>query len=115
MVRETAGDAVKIMLDANQQWILPQAIKVCTRLQQINPYWIEEPPILIMCWHIKSQAAAIAPTKLALGEHVPNRIIFKNYLQSNCVGFIQADAVRVGGVSKFITISLLCKNLEFHL
>ena len=52
MVRETAGDAVKIMLDANQQWTLPQAVKVCTRLQQINPYWIEEPPIPIMCWHI---------------------------------------------------------------
>ena len=58
----------------------------------------------------KSQAAAIAPTKLALGEHVPNRIIFKNYLQSNCASFIQADAVRVGGISEFITISLRCKK-----
>jgi len=110
MVRETAGDAVKIMLDANQQWSLPQAIKVCTRLQQINPFWIEEPTHPDDVLAHKKLAAAIAPTKLALGEHVPNRIIFKNYLQSNCASFIQADAVRVGGVSEFITISLLCKK-----
>jgi L-fuconate dehydratase len=51
--------------------------------------------------------------KLALGELVPNRIIFKNYLQTGCAGFIQVDAVRVGGVSEFITVSLLCKNTAY--
>jgi L-fuconate dehydratase len=45
-----------------------------------------------------------------LGEHVPNRIIFKNYLQTKCAGFMQADAVRLGGVSEFITVSLLCRK-----
>ena len=49
----------------------------------------------------------LAPTKLALGEHVPNRIVFKNYLQARCAGFIQVDAVRVAGVSEFIAVSLL--------
>ena len=43
-------------------------------------------------------ANEIAPTKLALGEHVPNRVIFKNYLQSGCMHFNQVDAVRVGGM-----------------
>ncbi|MBS1577270.1 MAG: mandelate racemase, partial [Bacteroidetes bacterium] len=41
-----------------------------------------------------------------------NRILFKNYLQTGSAGFIQADAVRVGGVSEFITISLLCKKFN---
>ena len=48
--------------------------------------------------------------KLALGEHVPNRIIFKNYLQARCAGFIQVDAVRVAGVSEFLAVSLLSKK-----
>lgn len=55
-------------------------------------------------------AKAIAPVKLALGEHVPNKIIFKNYLQSGSASFMQVDAVRVGGVSEFIAVSLLCKK-----
>ena len=110
LVREIAGDNIKIMLDANQQWTLPQAIKICCELKRMNPYWIEEPTYPDDISAHKTLAAVIAPTKLALGEHVPNRIIFKNYLQSNCVAFIQADAVRLGGVSEFITVSLLCRK-----
>lgn len=110
MVREVAGDDVKIMLDANQQWTLPQALIICRQLQSMNPYWIEEPTHPDDVEAHKVLAASIAPVKLALGEHVPNRIVFKNYLQSKCAGFIQVDAVRVGGVSEFITVSLLCRK-----
>lgn len=110
IVREEAGNNVKVMLDANQQWTLPQALSMCNELQAMNPYWIEEPTHPDDVLAHKTLADAIAPTKLALGEHVPNRIIFKNYLQTGCAGFIQVDAVRVGGVSEFITVSLLCKK-----
>jgi len=109
IVREEVGDDNKIMLDANQQWTLPQALKICNRLKSMNPYWIEEPTHPDDILAHKTLANSIAPVKLALGEHVPNRIIFKNYLQTGCAGFIQVDAVRVGGVSEFITVSLLCK------
>ena len=39
-----------------------------------------------------------------------HRVIFKNYLQAKCAGFIQVDAVRVAGVSEFLAVSLLCKK-----
>ena len=110
LVRETAGDDIKIMLDANQQWNLPQALSVCKRLAPMNPYWIEEPTHPDDVLGHLTLAREIAPLKLALGEHVPNRVIFKNYLQSASAGFIQVDAVRVGGVSEFITVSLLCRK-----
>lgn len=110
IVREVAGDAVKVMLDANQQWTLPQALKICKSLQSMNPYWIEEPTHPDDVIAHKTLAEAIAPTKLALGEHVPNKVLFKNFLQVHCAGFMQVDAVRVGGVSEFITISILCKK-----
>lgn len=112
IVREVAGADIKVMLDANQQWTLPQAIKICTELQRMNPYWIEEPTHPDDVLAHATLAKAIAPTKLALGEHVPNRIIFKNYLQTGSAGFMQVDAVRVGGVSEFITVSLLCRKFN---
>jgi len=31
------------MVDANQQWTLSQALDICARLKEINPFWIEEP------------------------------------------------------------------------
>lgn len=110
IVREAAGGHARIMLDANQQWTLPRALEVCKALQSMQPYWIEEPthPDDVLAHRVLAEQ--LAPTKLALGEHVPNRIIFKNYLQMATAGFIQVDAVRVGGVSEFITISLLCRK-----
>jgi len=110
IVREVAGDNVKVMLDANQQWNLPQAIAICNDLKSMNPYWIEEPTHPDDVLAHKTLADAISPLKLALGEHVPNKVIFKNYLQTRSASFIQVDAVRVGGVSEFITVSLLCKK-----
>lgn len=110
IVREVAGDSAKVMLDANQQWTLPQAIDICLKLKDMNPYWVEEPTHPDDVLAHKTLADAVKPVKLALGEHVPNKIIFKNYLQTGCASFIQVDAVRVGGVSEFITVSLLCKK-----
>jgi len=110
IVREVAGGDVKVMLDANQQWTLPQALSICKELQSMQPYWIEEPTHPDDVLSHMTLADTIAPIKLALGEHVPNKVIFKNYLQADCAGFIQVDAVRVGGVSEFITVSLMCKK-----
>ncbi len=109
LVRKIAGDDATIMFDANQQWNLPQAIDICRSLQDLNPYWIEEPthPDDIQA-HVT--LAKQVPIKIALGEHVPNKIIFKNFLQSGCMSFNQVDAVRVGGISEFILISLLSKK-----
>lgn len=110
IVREVAGETACVMVDANQQWTLPQALDICQRLRLINPFWIEEPTHPDDVLGHKTLADAIAPTKLALGEHVPNRVVFKNYLQAECAGFIQPDAVRVAGVSEFIVVSLLCRK-----
>ena len=112
IVREAAGPDARVMVDANQQWTLPQALEVCRRLAAIDPYWIEEPthPDDVRAHQVLAQA--IAPTRLALGEHVPNRVVFKNYLQAGCVGFNQVDVVRVAGVSEFIAISMLCRAFE---
>lgn len=110
IVREVAGDNARVMVDANQQWTLPQALDICQKLRVINPFWIEEPTHPDDVLGHKTLADAIAPTKLALGEHVPNRVVFKNYLQAKCAGFIQVDAVRVAGVSEFLAVSLLCKK-----
>jgi L-fuconate dehydratase len=110
IVREAAGPNARVMVDANQQWTLPQALDVCARLSAINPFWIEEPTHPDDVLAHKTLADAIAPVKLALGEHVPNRVIFKNYLQTGSAGFIQVDAVRVAGVSEFLAVSLLSRK-----
>ncbi len=109
LLRKIAGDRATIMFDANQQWNLPEAISLCEKLQKLDPFWIEEPthPDDITA-HV--ELVKKVNIKLALGEHLPNKVMFKNFLQSGCMSFNQVDAVRVGGVSEFILISLLSKK-----
>ena len=110
LVRAAAGDDATVMLDCNQQWTLPRALDLCRRLADIRPLWIEEPTHPDDVLGHQSLARAIAPIKLALGEHVPNRVLFKNFLQADAVHFVQADCTRLAGVSEFLAVSLLARK-----
>lgn len=107
IVRDTVGDEARLMVDCNQQWTLPKALRVCRELAPMSLYWIEEPthPDDVMAH--QALARAIAPVAIAVGEHIPNRVLFKNFIQAGAAHFIQVDCVRVGGISEFIAVSLL--------
>jgi len=110
MLPELAGPEALIMLDANQQWTLPAALKACQALCAVSPFFIEEPTHPDDIEAHRRLAKAIAPTPIALGEHVPNRIMFKNFMQAGAVHFVQADCTRVAGISEFLTVSLLARK-----
>ena len=109
-LRETVGPDIRVMLDANQQWSLPRAVDICNQLASMDPYWIEEPTHPDDVFAHRELARAIAPVKLAAGEAVPNRVMFKNLLQAEAMYFVQVDVTRVAGVSEFIAVSLLARK-----
>jgi L-fuconate dehydratase len=110
MLRDLVGPDALVMLDANQQWNLPSAMTMCKSLRDMAPYFIEEPTHPDDVGAHKTLAEAIAPIPIALGEHVPNRILFKNFIQAGAVHFVQVDCTRVAGVSEFLTVSLLARK-----
>ncbi len=110
LVREAAGKSARIMVDANQQWSVPQAIEFARSTRDLDLYWIEEPTHPDDILGHRTIAEAVAPVRIAAGEHVPNRVVFKNYLQAEAMAVCQVDAVRVAGVSEFIVVSLLARK-----
>ena len=112
LIREVAGAEARIMLDVNQQWTLTEAIRNCKALAPMNPYWVEEPTHPDDILAHQTLARAIHPIPVALGEHVPNVVMFKNFLQAGAARFIQVDCVRVGGISEFILVSLLARKFN---
>ena len=110
MLRECIGNCRSLMFDANQSWGLPTALAMCRQLATFQPLWIEEPthPDDIGA-HVRL-AEEIAPVRIAAGEHIPNRILFKNFMQAGALHYVQADCTRLGGVSEFLTVSLLAKK-----
>lgn len=110
MLRELVGPEALVMLDVNQQWTLPQAVRMCQALRPMSPYWIEEPTHPDDIHAHQALAAEIAPIRIALGEHVPNRIMFKNFMQARALHFVQADCTRLAGIAEFLTVSLLARK-----
>jgi L-fuconate dehydratase len=112
MLREVVGDSGILMFDANQRWNAPEAIRKCRALASFRPLWIEEPTHPDdMHAHVEL-ARAIAPVRIAAGEHIPNRIMFKNYFLYGGIHFVQADCTRLAGVSEFIAVSLMAKKFQ---
>ena len=107
IMREEIGYDRKLMMDANQYWDVGQAIAYMKRLSRFEPWWIEEPTSPDDVLGHAAIARAIAPIKVATGEHVQNRIIFKQLLQANAIGFCQIDAARLGGVNEVLAVLLM--------
>ena len=110
MLRDLIGRDRLMMLDVNQQWTAPVAERMCRALQPLEPFWIEEPTHPDDLLAHQGLAQRIAPTRIALGEHLPNRVAFKNFIAGGAVHFVQADCTRLAGVSEFLTVSLLARK-----
>ncbi len=105
--REAVGPDVRIAIDANQRWDVTQAIAWIRELERFDPYWVEEPtsPDDILGHSVIRQS--VAPVKVATGEHVQNRIVFKQLIQARALDIVQIDSARVGGVNENLAILLL--------
>jgi len=105
--REAVGDGVRIAVDANQRWDVQPAIDWMRRLAPYDPYWIEEPTSPDDILGHAAVRRALRPIKVATGEHIANRVVFKQLLQAGSVDIVQIDSARVGGINENIAILLL--------
>jgi L-fuconate dehydratase len=111
-LRESIGESGALMFDANQRWNLPVAIRMSRALALYRPSWIEEPTHPDDVHAHAVLAREIAPIKIAAGEHIPNRVVFKNFMQASALHYVQADCTRLAGVSEFLTVSFLAKKFS---
>jgi len=107
ILREELGDENVLMMDANQVWGVREAIARTRELAAFDPLWIEEPTSPDDVLGHRAIAAAVAPVAVATGEHVPNRVMFKQLLQAGAIGYCQIDACRLGGVNEVLAVLLL--------
>jgi L-fuconate dehydratase len=107
IVREEIGPQRRLMMDANQVWDVPEAIERTQRLAEFEPYWMEEPTSPDDVLGHAAIARAIAPVRVATGEHCHNRVMFKQLMQAEALGVCQIDACRLGGVNEVLAVLLL--------
>jgi L-fuconate dehydratase len=107
IVREAIGPDRRLMLDANQVWGVEQAIEAAHKLAEVDPWWLEEPTSPDDILGLQRIREAIAPIGIATGEHVHNRVMFKQLLQAGAIDFCQIDSCRLGGVNEVLAVLLM--------
>jgi len=107
LTREAVGPDIRIAVDANQAWGVQEAILWSRQLAPFDPYWIEEPTSPDEIIGHAAIRRAIAPVKVATGEHVHNQVMFKQMLQAGSMDVLQLDASRTAGVTENVAILLL--------
>jgi L-fuconate dehydratase len=107
VAREAVGPDIRLAIDANQRWDVNEAIEWVNELAPFEPYWIEEPTSPDDVLGHATVRKGVAPVKVATGEHVQNRVVFKQLFQAGAIDVAQIDACRVGGVNENIAILLM--------
>jgi L-fuconate dehydratase len=111
ILRRALGPEARLMLDTNQAWGVDQAIAEMGALAEVDPWWIEEPTSPDDILGHRRIKEAIAPVRVATGEHVPNRVVFKQLLQLGAIDVCQLDACRLAGVNEVVAVLLLAAEL----
>jgi len=109
LVREEIGPERTLMIDANQQWDVAEAIARVGELAEFRPWWIEEPtsPDDVLGHAAIAKAVRELGIGVATGEHCANRILFKQLLQARAIDFCQIDSCRLGGVNENLAVILM--------
>lgn len=107
IARAEVGPDMRIAIDANQRWDRDQAIEWIRALEPFDLAWVEEPTSPDDVLAHAAIARAVAPVRIATGEHGMSRVLFKQLLQADATAIVQIDSTRVAGVNEIIAILLL--------
>jgi L-fuconate dehydratase len=109
LVRDEIGANRTLMIDANQQWEVAEAIERVRELAPLAPWWIEEPtsPDDVLGHATIAKAVRGLGVGVATGEHCANRVLFKQLFQAQAIDFCQIDSCRLGGVNENLAVILM--------
>jgi L-alanine-DL-glutamate epimerase-like enolase superfamily enzyme len=106
-IREIIG-ARPLMVDANQGWDIAHATRAINAYAPLDPYWVEEPLLSDdVAGHARLRALVRAP--IAIGENVYTLQQFNHFLSRGACDFVQADVVRVGGITPYLDVAALAR------
>ncbi|MBV1706219.1 MAG: mandelate racemase/muconate lactonizing enzyme family protein [Hyphomicrobiales bacterium] len=107
-VRAHLGDDFPLMVDANQQWDRPSAMRMGRLFERFNLIWIEEP---LDCYDAAGHAALAAAldTPIATGEMLTSVQEHWEFIRQNGCDFLMPDGPRIGGITPFLKTATLAE------
>jgi len=103
-VRKALGPGFEIMTDANQGFMLDEAIRRAGRFADLDLAWIEEPLAADdLDGHIRLSRSTSTP--VAIGESVYSIRHFREYMAKGACSIVQVDVARIGGITPWLKVA----------
>lgn len=114
LVRDTLGTQVRLMVDVNQAWDVPTAVRFANAVADADLYWLEEP---VDAEDFEGLAAVrrSAPMAIAAGETVYGVAPFDAMVRAGSADVLQPDLMRAGGITGFLEIASLARAARLRL
>ena len=93
-VRSIIGRDLRLMVDANQTFALPEAIRRGRVYQELGCYWFEEPLRADNHAHL-AELASVLDIRIASGENDFGKRQFRDLFERRAVDVVQPDASRL--------------------
>lgn len=105
-LREALGEEIRLFIDANTILDVPTAVRLGKRLEPYDIFWFEEPlPLRDHDGHELLSRQISIP--LANGENFFGIADCDPYIRRRLVSYMQADVIRVGGITEWLRIAAL--------
>jgi D-galactarolactone cycloisomerase len=109
VIRRAVGPGVAIMLDANQGWNLPTAVRAARLCAPHDIFWLEDP----MPWYDERQTLArlreATDIPIAAGETEVNPFGVRTLLAEGLVDYLIIDATWAGGLTTWRKAAVLAE------
>ena len=103
-VRKAVGSGFEIMTDANQGFMLDEAIRRAERLRDLDLAWIEEPLAADnIDGHVRLSRSTATP--IAIGESLYSIRHLREYMAKGACSIVQVDVARIGGITPWLKVA----------
>jgi L-alanine-DL-glutamate epimerase-like enolase superfamily enzyme len=109
--RNAVGPGFEIMVDANQAFTVPEAIRRARHYEALDLAWFEEPlPAEDLGGHVRLSQSTSLP--IAVGESIYHPSHFREYLAAGACSIVQADVARIGGITPWLKVAHLAETFN---
>jgi D-galactarolactone cycloisomerase len=108
--REAAGPDVRLMMDTNCPWTIPQAIEMTRRLKDYDLYWLEEPVWPPENYEGLAEVRRAGGIPIAAGENAGSVLDFQHMLAAGAVTYAQPSITKIGGVTEMRKVMSLAES-----
>ena len=100
------------MVDSNQVWSVNETIEYINQLKQFDIMFYEEPTSPDDIIGFRKIKDAHPDIKLATGEMIQNKVIFKQFIENKSLDYCQIDSCRIASINEILPVLLIASKFN---